>query len=120
MEKKTFVLICIVVLLLLVVWSMCGDTSGFQKSGTDPKISSDTVVIFFAPWCGHCKSAKPEFEKAVKHGGGKVVMIDATLPENKKLTETYGVSGFPTIMKGGKTHDGGRTEKDILLFADTA
>ena len=84
------------------------------------KITDDTVVIFFAPWCGHCKTAKPEFEKAVANGGGKVVMVDATVPDNKKIVEKYGVRGFPTIKKGNKTHTGERTEKDIIEFATKA
>jgi thiol-disulfide isomerase/thioredoxin len=119
MDRKTFFLFGVILTLVFVLIVACNGKSGFQKSETTPleKITDDTVVIFFAPWCGHCKSAKPEFEKAVQNGGGGIVMIDATVPDNKKLVEKYNVRGFPTIMKGNKPFNGNRTEKDILEFA---
>ena len=117
MDRKTIFLFGIIFALVFVLIMMC-NKSGFQ-TGTNPleKITDDTVVIFFAPWCGHCKQAKPEFEKAVANGGGKVVMVDATVPDNKKLVEKYNVKGFPTIMKGNVSYNGARKEDDIIDFS---
>ena len=119
MDRKTFFLFGVILTLLFVLIVTCNVKSGFHKSETTQleKITDDTVVIFFAPWCGHCKSAKPEFEKAVANGGGKVVMVDATVPDNKKLVEKYNVRGFPTIMKGGESFNGDRKEDAIIAFA---
>src|SRR5687768_10271096 len=60
--------------------------------------SKDIVLVeFFAPWCGHCKSLAPEWEKAATNLKGlvKVTKVDATVETS--LGSDYGVRGYPTI-----------------------
>jgi len=66
----------------------------------DSMVKSDSdsvwVIGFFATWCGHCKTYKPEFEKAAKALKG-AVKFGAVYEEEKDLMVKYGVEGFPTI-----------------------
>lgn len=87
-------------------------------------MSSDkpAMIFFYAPWCGHCKNAKPEFEKLMQIAKGKAHMIDCD--ENKEIAQKYGVQGFPTIRyysKGPKNgnpreYQGNRTAEDMIQF----
>lgn len=56
------------------------------------------LVEFYAPWCGHCKSLAPEYEKLGELAKGKdyvIAKVDATVAE--KTASSFGVEGFPTI-----------------------
>ena len=101
---------------------ICKNKSTFGKgavteaTSVKPSIADDTVLIFHAKWCGHCKSSLVQFEKAVSGGNGKVVLIDED--NNKDLVKKYNIKGFPTIIKGdGTKFKGSRTPGDILKFA---
>ena len=77
------------------------------------------LVMFYAPWCGHCKKFKPQLEKAAKVLRKEnliVAKVDATV--EKKLAEKYQVKGYPTVKffkKGAVTdYTAGRKEQDVI------
>uniref|UniRef100_A0A1B0CEJ6 protein disulfide-isomerase n=1 Tax=Lutzomyia longipalpis TaxID=7200 RepID=A0A1B0CEJ6_LUTLO len=55
------------------------------------------VVEFYAPWCGHCKSLVPEYQKAATALKGAVKVGAMNADEHKSLAGEYGVRGFPTL-----------------------
>lgn len=111
-KSKDLLLIGLLVLLILLIgYYFTSKKSGFEK------IKPDSVVVVYANWCGHCKKAKPEFEKAAKAAPGKVVLLDGTTPEGQKYMKEHNVKGFPSIVQGNKTLDIPRTSDAILKAA---
>uniref|UniRef100_A0A061QIT2 protein disulfide-isomerase n=1 Tax=Tetraselmis sp. GSL018 TaxID=582737 RepID=A0A061QIT2_9CHLO len=98
------------------------DSSNFKKS-----ISGDGIwlVEFYAPWCGHCKALKPEWEKAAQALKGVVHVAAVDADQHRSLAGQYGIQGFPTIklitVQNGKAktsdYNGGRTAQEIAKFA---
>lgn len=71
--------------------------------------SRNRVVLYYAPWCPHCKDFKPEFEAAAGLAAAQgldVAFASVNSDAQAKGSEcmTYkGVTGFPTVLleKGG-------------------
>lgn len=79
--------------------------------------------FFYAPWCGHCKKAKPEITKAAEHYKDdlKIAFVAVDCTKSQPVCEQYGVQGFPTIIyfnygKNQKPYEGGREAKDFIKF----
>ncbi|CAH0561883.1 unnamed protein product [Brassicogethes aeneus] len=78
------------------------------------------IVEFFAPWCGHCKSLVPEYQKAANALKGivKVGAVDAD--QHKDLGGRFAVKGFPTIKIFGanknkpEDYNGARTAEGLV------
>ena len=86
-----------------------------EDGSVDENIPNDAVIIFYAPWCGHCKKSMGEFRKAQSMGRGKVILVNSD--ENADIVKQYGVKGFPTIMKGDRTpYTGSRDASNIIDF----
>lgn len=84
------------------------------------------LVKYYAPWCGHCKSLAPEYEKAAeilneKGSKYKLGKVDAT--EEAELGTNAGVKGYPTLKwyVDGKPQEfeGGRTADAIVEWIGT-
>merc|ERR1711912_179513 len=92
----------------------------------DEVVSSgkNAFVKFQAPWWGHCKRMKPDFDKlAAEYKDSKTVVVaDVDCTVHQSLCSEHGVRGYPTIKyyQGGEAEDykGGRSYKDIKKFID--
>lgn len=58
----------------------------------------DTLIEFYAPWCGHCKKLAPTFDELGQKLADEdvaIVKMDATANDVPAL---YEVRGFPTLF----------------------
>lgn len=117
----------LLILFAFVAAALAEDVIQVGDSDFDSRIGSyDTVlVMFYAPWCGHCKRLKPEFEKAasvLKTNDPPVILakVDCT-EDGKDSCGKYGVSGYPTlkIFRGGELstdYNGPREANGIVKY----
>ncbi|KAF5294296.1 hypothetical protein FQA39_LY13440 [Lamprigera yunnana] len=88
------------------------------------KKKKHVLVMFYAPWCGHCKKTKPEFVKAADRfkDDPKVEFAVVDCTAYQSLCVSNQVSGYPTIKyfsyysKAVKQYSGGRTSEDFIKF----
>ncbi|KAI5647033.1 thioredoxin domain-containing protein [Phthorimaea operculella] len=59
-----------------------------------------SMVMFYAPWCGYCKTLKPEYVQAAADLKGEALLaaIDVAKPGNSKIRQVYNITGFPTLL----------------------
>ncbi|KAH0536637.1 hypothetical protein FGG08_006505 [Glutinoglossum americanum] len=101
---------------------MLTDSTFKEQIGGD----KDVLVAFTAPWCGHCKSLAPVWERVANNFAGEpgvlIAKVDAEAPNAMATAEEQGVSSYPTIKffpKGStkpQEYEGGRSEADFVEF----
>ncbi|XP_010754167.1 protein disulfide isomerase family A, member 8 [Larimichthys crocea] len=79
------------------------------------------LVMFYAPWCGHCKKLAPEFEKAATRLKGTVQLAKVDCTAHSETCGHFGVSGYPTlkIFRNGRDsapYDGPRSADGIYQY----
>jgi len=85
----------------------------------------DTLIEFYAPWCGHCKKLAPIFDELatkLKDEDVAIVKMDATAND---VPPEFEVRGFPTLFwlpknrsKDSKPqkYEGGREVDDFIKY----
>ncbi|KAK4898446.1 hypothetical protein LTR27_004043 [Elasticomyces elasticus] len=101
---------------------MLNDKTFKEQIGSD----KDALVAFTAPWCGHCKTLAPTWEKVAQDFASEsnvlIAKVDCEADNAKATAQDAGVKSYPTIFyypKGSKEavpYTGGRSEADLVSF----
>ena len=123
MDTKMMIAAIVGVLVFLFLGGFILIRTGCITGNCQSGGSKKQIILFFAPWCGHCQDLKPTWEKLESEFAGKVVSVNGD--ENRELVNKFGVDGFPTIFycpngmdsnEGAETYDGGRDYDDLKRY----
>ena len=105
MKVTKVILLSVVVVFLLAMIGVIGNGSvqgfigGFGNAGAPPVGS---FIMYYADWCPHCKTVKPEFADFAKRGvvtvNGKNVAVAMIEESEKEKMAGKNVKGFPTFL----------------------
>mmetsp|Transcript_38518 Transcript_38518/g.60705 ORF Transcript_38518/g.60705 Transcript_38518/m.60705 type:complete len:183 (+) Transcript_38518:51-599(+) len=112
----------------IVISALLSSTAAIELSekNWDAETAGKSVFVkFYAPWCGHCKKLKPDWDKLmdeINGGPGSLVAdVDCT-GEGQSLCQKYGVGGYPTLKYGDpgdlQDYQGGRDFNSLKKFAE--
>jgi len=94
----------------------------------------DSVIEFYAKWCGHCKAFKSDYEQIGAHyarerrlNGRRVKVGRLDVDNARPAAARYNISGLPTVMlfkrghkSRGVTYKGAqRTTKRVIDFIES-
>ena len=76
-----------------------------EKETNDLKVKNyindhpDCVMMVFAPWCAHCKTAMPHFTEARKKTATPMALINSNMVSQQLLANDLQVTHFPFIFR---------------------
>jgi thiol-disulfide isomerase/thioredoxin len=84
------------------------DTEHYSSNSSGSSTGKESeIILFYADWCPHCKTAKPEWEQVKAEYNGKTVNGYTLLftevnctnesADVERMMNTYKIEGFPTI-----------------------
>lgn len=99
-------------LLIFLIISLIYNYSNGDEGDADVDLTTSflepnklVLVMFYAPWCGHCKRLKPIYTEVAKTLNEnpsltevpvKLAKVDCTI--ETQLQDKYQISGYPTLI----------------------
>jgi thiol-disulfide isomerase/thioredoxin len=88
-------------ILLVTLWvTTAVKHEGFASGGTGSP-GSYSFVMYYAPWCPHCKTAMPDWDAlgtTQTIGGSTVAISKVDCDANPEAAKKNNVSGYPTFQ----------------------
>nr|QBK87257.1 MAG: thioredoxin [Marseillevirus LCMAC201] len=136
--QKIVLGIAVVTLVIAVVYFFCkkkdermvavNQPEPKQEEAQPQKLDEEdkVLVMFFAPWCGHCQNMSPAWDEFTQnfdgYNGIKILKINGE--ENQQLSQLHDIKGFPVIKycpKGlqnpeGIMYEGDRSVNSLAQF----
>lgn len=79
-----------------------------------------SLVMFSAPWCGHCKRMHPIWQNLAKQMQGRTIIGQVDCTVNDKIRSRYHVQSFPTIKLFNRgrivEYSGHRSQSGFMEF----
>lgn len=117
----------VIFIAICITTSVASDVLELSDSDFSTRVAETdtTLVMFYAPWCGHCKRLKPEYAHAsellrISDPAIALAQIDCT-EAGKETCNKFSVSGYPTlkIFKNGEfssEYNGPREAAGIVKY----
>lgn len=93
----------------------------FQELITDN--GKDTLIEFYAPWCGHCKKLTPIYDELAEKLADEEVVIAKMDATTNDVPSDFNVQGFPTLYwlpkdrtNPPQQYQGGREVDDFIKY----
>mmetsp|Transcript_71646 Transcript_71646/g.168737 ORF Transcript_71646/g.168737 Transcript_71646/m.168737 type:complete len:216 (+) Transcript_71646:3-650(+) len=117
---------------VLLIFTACGLAVATEQESDVIQISDENVqvlsegewlVMFYAPWCGHCKRFEPVYERIATAFLKKSCHVGKINGDaNKATTFRWGVHGFPTLLyiRDGviRKYEGPRDLASVTTYVD--
>ena len=86
-------------LLIIFIFQAIRGTPNLSREGKIELFENNSqeakIVLFYAPWCGHCKTLKPTWEKLKENYPNLIMEINCD--EEPNMAEKHNIEGYPTI-----------------------
>lgn len=70
-----------------------------DETGLQAAMKGNALLVYFsATWCGPCKVARPQVQRAVQALGGAVDAVSADIDQCPKAVRALGLTKVPTVM----------------------
>jgi protein disulfide-isomerase-like protein len=113
-------------IIALALMALPASAIDLSQANYDEVTAGKVVFIkMFAPWCGHCKKMKPDWDKLMdeyKDSETQLIADADCTADGKPVCDANGVKGFPTLKYGDpndlQDYQGARTYDAMKKFID--